>query len=144
LPTMREQIQRQMASQHLASAVLGVLGVVSLLLTVVGTSVLADALATARTSEIGVCLALGATPLRIVALLLMAAARPLGVGLGIGAGLVWAGAGTLRALLFQIQPTDPWTLGQVISVLATVVVVASLGPSLRVARSDVASVLRQL
>lgn len=143
LPTLRDEIRRQMAPQHLASAVLGVLGVLSLLLTVVATYVLAESLAHARTREIGVRVALGATRWRVVVLLLASTARPLATGVAIGAGVVWAGAGTLGALLFQIQATDASTLALVIALLTAVVVVASLGPALRAARSDVAGVLRE-
>jgi putative ABC transport system permease protein len=143
-PTMREEIERQMAPQRLGSAVLGILGGVALLLTGVGTYVLADSLATARTNEIGVRLALGATQQQIVALLLAGVMRPLGVGLAVGTALVWVGGGTLRALLFQVQPTDPWSLGQAVVLLATVAVIASLGPAIRAARCDVAGLMRQL
>lgn len=122
---------------------LGVLGGVALLLTLVGTYVLADSLATARMSEIGVRLALGATPQHIVTLLLVAVMRPLVVGLATGAAVIWAGGSTLRALLFQVQPTDPRSLGQVIVLLTSVAVVASLGPALRAARREASGLLRE-
>ena len=143
LPTMRDEVEYQMASQRLGSAVLGVLGIVALLLTIVSTYVLAAAIAAARTSEVGVRVALGATRSRVMALLLRDASRPIAVGLAIGAALVWAGGGLLRALLFQVEPTDPWSLVEVVALLSAVAVAASLGPALQAARADVAATLRQ-
>lgn len=140
LPTMRDD---EMASQRLGSAVLGVLGVVALLLTIVSTYVLAAAVAAARTGEIGVRIALGATRGRVIALLLRDASRPLAAGLAIGAALVLAGGGVLRALLFEVEPGDPWALAQVVGLLVAVAAAASLGPALQAARADVAATLRQ-
>lgn len=42
----------------------------------------------------------------------------------------------LRALLFQVEPTDPWPLIEVVALLIVVWAAASLGPALAAARTD--------
>ena len=143
LPTLREDVERQMESQRLGSAILGMLGIVAVLLTMVSTYVLAAAAAVARTGEVGIRLALGASRRQVIALLLRDASRPIVIGLAIGAALVWSGAGALRALLFQVEPTDPWTLIEVVALLIVVAAAASLAPALSAARTDVAGTLRR-
>jgi hypothetical protein len=64
-------------------------------------------------------------------------------GLIVGTGIVWAGGGLVRALLFQVAPTDPWTIAGVVAMLSIVGAIASLGPAIRAARCDVAGILRQ-
>lgn len=59
--TMRDLIARQMAPQQFGAAVLGALATVALLLTLLGTYVIAEAMAKARERELGVRAALGAT-----------------------------------------------------------------------------------
>jgi predicted permease len=143
LPTLREDIEHQMEPQRMGSALLGVLGTVAVLLTIVSTYVLATAGAVARTSEVGIRLALGAPRRHVVGVLLRGALRPLVVGLAIGLTLVWSGAGALRALLFQVEPTDLWTLIEVVALLTVITVAASLAPAVSASRIDVACALRR-
>jgi putative ABC transport system permease protein len=142
-PTLRETLERQMGPQRLGSAVLGVLGAIALLLTVLGTYVLADSMATLRMREMGIRAALGATSHHLGALILTETARLVGTGLAVGLALAWLGASTLRAFLFQVEPLDPPTLAGVAAVILGAALVVALRPTLKVARLNVARVLRQ-
>jgi ABC-type antimicrobial peptide transport system permease subunit len=95
-----------------------------------------------RTSELGLRLALGATP-RIVALSVLRQAM-LPVALGLAVGLVAAiGAGrAVRAMLFDVHPLDPITLVSVAVGLMTMGVLASYIPARRAMRVDTRNVLR--
>lgn len=140
--TLRERIERQMGPQRLASAVLGALGGIALLLTILGTYVLADSMTTLRMHEMGIRAALGATGRQLGTLILTQTARLVGFGLAVGLALAWLGAGTVRAFLFQVQPLDPPTLAGVAALIFTVSLTVALRPALRASRLDVARVLK--
>jgi hypothetical protein len=143
LRTLEETIDRQMSSQRFGALVLGALGVIAVLLTILGTYVLAESMAVLRMREMGIRAALGATGGQLAAIVLAETARLVGLGLVVGLGLAWAGANTIRAFLFQVQPLDPVTLGAVALSIVTVAMVVSLGPAHRAARVDLGSVLKQ-
>jgi len=70
------------------------------------------------------------------------AAVLVGIGIAVGLLIAWIGAGTMRALLFRVQPLDPLTLAPTAALILTFAVAVSLPPALRAARVDLASVLR--
>ncbi len=96
-----------------------------------------------RTREIGVRIALGATSPQVVALLARQGLAPMAVGLlaGLAAGL--AVARLMRGILFQVSATDPLTLAGTVATLAAVGLLATFGPSLRAARLDPVTALRE-
>ncbi len=64
-------------------------------------------------------------------------------GLAIGIGLsLWLGR-FIEALLFNLQPRDPWTIAGAVAILAIVATLAALVPARRAARLDPAEVLRE-
>jgi len=117
------------AATGLALALIGLYGVVSFL---VGQ----------RTQEIGVRLALGATPRSIVRLVLGQAARWTSLGLALGAGGSLFVTRFIRALLFEIPASDYLSLTlSVVSLFAVAMLAASL-PSRRAAMADPLLALR--
>ncbi|MGH7553855.1 MAG: FtsX-like permease family protein [Longimicrobiales bacterium] len=95
-----------------------------------------------RTREIGVRMALGASPQRVRR---MVVRRGLAlVVFGIGLGLVAATTLTrfLQDLLFEIDPHDPMTFGVVVLVLIGVSTVASYVPARRASAVDPMTTLR--
>ena len=95
-----------------------------------------------RTQEVGVRLALGATPRDIFQLVV-----------GRGAALAMAGAASgcvvalgtthlLRSLLYEVSATDPLTFGVAIVLFVGVALVASAGPARRATRTDPVETLR--
>ncbi len=60
-----------------------------------------------RTSEIGVRMALGASPKAIMNMMLSGTARLVALGALIGTPIALAGARMLRSLLFEVSPYDP-------------------------------------
>jgi ABC-type antimicrobial peptide transport system permease subunit len=87
-----------------------------------------------RTREIGVRMALGASPLEILRWVLARAAAL--AGLGAAAGLVGALglAQLLRDSLYGVAPSDPFVLGLLLLFLPAVVLAAALPPAWRAAR----------
>ena len=125
-------------------AVLGVLGIVALFLAALSTYVLADALATFRTRELGIRAALGATGSGLARLLLAETLRPVCLGVALGLALAASGAHLLQAFVFQVAAADVLMLAAVAGSLLAVVAASSLRPVRRAVRLDVARTLREL
>jgi predicted permease len=141
--TMREQLGQQMGPQRFGASVLGALGVIAVLLTALGTYVLAETMATVRLREIGIRAALGASRRQLAGLMLADTVKLVGVGLVVGLGLAWLGASTIRAFLFKVQPLDPETLSGVALLILALALAVSFKPAVRTAGVDVARVLRE-
>jgi ABC-type antimicrobial peptide transport system permease subunit len=123
------------------SFVLGLAGLAWLLSAVGVFGVVAYAVSTRR-SEMGIRLALGATPDRLEAdqLRSMSGVVLLGVGAGLGLGLLAARAA--RALLYGVGPADPLSLAVAATAVLTAGLVASYLPARRLARLDPTEVIR--
>ena len=92
--------------------------------------------------ELGIRLALGATPTGMAGLIVRRAVAVAGWGIGIGVAASWVVTRFMRGLLFHIQPTDPVTLLAIPVLLTLVAVVAAWTPARRAARIDPLESLR--
>lgn len=140
--TIDDRLIRELAPHQFGMVVLGTLGSIALVLTLLATYVLGESMAVARMREMGIRAALGASRVRLMGVVVREAAVLVGIGIGGGLFIAWAGAGTLRALLFRIQPLDPFTLAPTAMLILVLALIVSLRPALRAARVDLASVLR--
>jgi predicted permease len=97
---------------------------------------------TRRTREIGVRMAIGARPGRVLSMVLRQGFVLTGVGLAIGGALAAGAAVTLSGLLYGISPADPlaWSLAIVVLLLAAAL--ANLVPARRAMRVDPMTALR--
>jgi predicted permease len=95
-----------------------------------------------RTREIGLRVALGATPVRVRAMILRQVALMVIVGSPIGLAIA-AGIGRLaESMLFQLKGTDPAVLAAAAATLALVALVAAFVPAWRASRIDPVRALR--
>jgi putative ABC transport system permease protein len=140
--TIEDQLRRQMSAQSLGGFVLGALGGIAILLTLLGAYVLAESTSTVRRREFSIRRALGATRTRLGSLALAETVRLVGIGLVAGLALAWAGAGAIRTFLFRVEPLDPLVLLSVSTGILVVTLLVSLKPALDAARVDVAHLLR--
>lgn len=121
---------------------LGLLGALGMTLALVGIFGVTAYAVTRRTVEIGIRLACGATPARIVRAVMRDAALPIVAGAIAGIGLAALVTRVLAAYLFETTPTDPVTLALVVATLVATGSMAALLPALRAAKIDPASSLR--
>ena len=140
--TLEERMADQMGPQRLGATVLGALGAIAVLLTLLGTYVLAESMASARMKEMGIRAALGATRRQLGAMVLTDTTRLTVAGIAAGLALAWLGTTTIRSFLFQVEPFDPLTIGSVAISILVLALAVSLRAALRVARVDLAHVLR--
>ncbi len=113
----------------LAMAIVGLYGIVSFL-------------ATQRTQEIGVRMALGARRSDILGLIALDGVRLVAVGGGLGLLLALALTGWLKSLLYEIGPRDPVSLVAVALFLAFVALAATLVPARAAMNIDPVAALR--
>lgn len=95
-----------------------------------------------QTRELGVRIALGATPKRLRRMVLGQALRVTAIGAAVGLAAAFAGARVLTSLLFEVRPSDPISLLGASALLITVALLAALIPAQRAMRIDPAQVMR--
>jgi putative ABC transport system permease protein len=141
--TLDEVLGRSVARPRLLASLLGAFGIIGLTLGALGIfGVLAFAVSQRR-REIGVRVALGASPAAVLRLivtqgmLLAAGGIVLGV---IGAALLTR---SMASVLFGIEPTDPGTFAQVVAVLLAAAALASWLPARRALGIHPVAALRQ-
>jgi putative ABC transport system permease protein len=142
LETMGDLVNDAVARPRFQMILIGVFAALALALAMVGVyGVLASSVA-ARTREIGVRLALGAGPRRVLGLVVREGMVLAGIGIVIGT-LAALGVVRFAASLFQGVPaTDPFTYGVVAAVVAAVAVTACVIPARRAASVDPMTSLR--
>jgi predicted permease len=140
--TIQQIIERSLGNASLsASLVLG-FAVVSLILASVGLYGVLSYLATQRTGEIGVRMALGAQREEILRLMLSDGLRPALYGLTLGlAASIWA-VRLIQSMLYGTQPLDPAIFASVAASMLVVAALACLVPAWRASRIDPMQALR--
>ena len=95
-----------------------------------------------RTQEIGIRMALGATPGILRASVLGDTGRLVMLGVAIGLPSSWLAGRAIRGLLFDVGASDPATFSAVLVLLALVALLAGYLPARRATRVDPAIALR--
>jgi ABC-type antimicrobial peptide transport system permease subunit len=132
-----------LAQDRLVAMLSAFFGALALLLAGLGLyGVTAYAVARRRT-EIGIRMALGASPSGVVRLVIARVAWLVGTGVMIGGGLsLWASS-LIASLLYGLRPRDPATLVGAAITLIAVAAIAGWLPAYRASQTDPAEVLRE-
>jgi putative ABC transport system permease protein len=120
-----------------------VLGAVAAALAIVGLYGVVSCMASDRSREIGIRLALGATARNVARVVLVDGALLAVAGTALGAVAAFAVARLLAGLLFGVAPTDPISFLAAGACLAAVTVIATSAPAVRAMRTDPISALRE-
>ena len=140
--TLERSIESGLATSRSAAAIAGFFGVLALLISSVGLYAVVASSVSERTREIGVRMALGATPGGVMRFVMRGGAR-LGV-IGVVLGLVGAGvvARLMASLLYGLSPADPITFAVVPLTLVILVLIATWIPARRAVTLDPVVALR--
>ncbi len=140
--TMADVMSASVGRPRLYTAMTTVFGSVALLLAVVGIFGVVSYVATQRTREIGVRMALGAQRREILTLVVGQGMRPIAVGICLGVVTAIGVTRFMAKLLFQVTPLDPFTFAVVTAFLGAVALFACWIPARRATLVDPVTSLR--
>jgi predicted permease len=132
----------RLARTRFLAAVLAALSSAAVALSGIGVYGLLAAAVRERRHEIGIRMALGATPAEVRTLVVHQAILVVGLGFATGMALALIGTRLLRTALYGVSPADPATLAAVLLTLLVVAVVAAYAPAVRATRVDPLVALR--
>lgn len=140
--TLDEQIDRSLNTERMLSALSSSFGALALLLSLVGLYGVMSFVVNQRTREIGIRLALGATRLSTIWLVLSDALVMISAGTAIALPCVWALGRLLESQLYDVKPTDPVTILAATLVLCSTALCAALIPAHRASAVNPTDALR--
>jgi len=140
--TLESRLAESVWRQRLTAAALGALGFAALAVALIGSLAITRYLVGRRTHEMGVRLALGASPGAIVTLILAESGRLVAAGVVLGLAGAVAMAQLLSTMLYGVSATDAVTFAGTASGLAAAALAACYLPARRAARVDPLITLR--
>jgi putative ABC transport system permease protein len=141
--TFDQMLVATMTQERLVAMMSGFFGALALLLAGLGLYGVVAQAVSARRTEIGLRMALGAQPTGIVRLVFRRVGVLIVAGLALGMAASWWAARFVAPLLFQVEARDPITFSGTAAVLVAIGVLAAWVPARRAARLDPATVLRE-
>ena len=141
--TVVHQLGEQTSERRFDTFLVGSFAAAALFLSAIGVYMLLHHVVAQRTGEIGVRMALGATPGTVVAMLLRQGLTLALVGVGIGSLSAWWVCRLLSKLLYGLAPTDPGAFAMSALILIAVACAACWMPSRAAARIDPILALRK-
>jgi putative ABC transport system permease protein len=141
--TFDQMIDATVTQERLIAMMSGFFGALALLLAGLGLYGVVAQAVSARRTEIGLRMALGAQPTGIVRLVFCHIGLLIVAGLALGLAGSWWAARFIAPLLFQVESRDPTTFAGTAAALVAVGLLAAWVPARRAARLDPATVLRE-
>jgi putative ABC transport system permease protein len=143
ISTLRDAAGTELNMRRVGTRMIGAIGILGVLLTAVGLYGVVSYFVASRTAELGIRMALGATPRQLHLEVLRHAARLVGGGIAIGLAASLLVTPALRTFLAGLSPADPIAFVAAAAVLMLVACAASYLPARRVARVDPLLALRE-
>lgn len=141
--TMREQVDRSTSNQRIAVTLLGVFGTLALLLAAVGLYGVMSYAVSQSKRELGLRMALGASPSSLLRLVMSKSLLLTSGGVILGAVAALGLTRLLGGLLYKVSPRAPRTFALALAVMTIATVAATLLPAWRAARIDPVRALRE-
>lgn len=130
------QIEGSLFEARLMRLLSTIFGSLALALAAIGLYGLMSYNVALRTREMGVRLALGARPARLLGMILRDAIRMVAIGVAIGLPMAWALSRLVARMTFGLQPTDTASVAAAIAILVAAAIAAALLPARRAANVD--------
>ena len=134
--TMEQRVAESLARRRFSMLLLTLFASLALALAAIGTYGVMAYLVNQGTREIGIRIALGATPGRILSLVVSKGMTMALFGLALGLAGAFAFTRLMSKLLFGVQATDPATFAIISVMLIFIALLASYIPAQRAARVD--------
>jgi len=142
LRTMQTVVDRAASPRQFVVILLGGFAAFALILASLGIYAVISYSVSQRQNEIGIRMALGASPATVRQLILGETVRLAGIGAAIGFVGALVATRLARSLLYGVTATDPVTFGGMIAVLGCVALLAGYLPALRAGRIEPVTLLR--
>jgi len=143
LETIAGALDRRLTTEHLLARLATFFGIVAAFMAAIGLSGVISYSIARRTSEIGIRMALGASRLGVLRMVLSEALLMAGLGLAIGLPCALASGRFVGASLFGLKPWDPASIAAATAVILLVALLGAYIPARRASRIDPAISLRQ-
>jgi putative ABC transport system permease protein len=140
---MQRLISDRIAPKRLSAQLIGIFAGLALVLAAIGIYGVLSFSVAQRTHEIGVRVAVGAEPGRVLRMVVRQAAGLAVVGIGVGIAASVGLTRVLENLLFGVSATEPWVYAASAAALIAVALVAAAAPAWRAARVDPLVALRE-
>jgi putative ABC transport system permease protein len=140
--TLEQARAESTTSPRVTASLLGIFGGLALVIAAAGIGGIMALAVSQRVREIGIRIALGAQPSKILGMILGQGLLLTALGVGIGLVGALAVTGLVKSLLFEVTPTDPATFLGVALVLVAAAILASYLPARRAAAVDPIEALR--
>ena len=141
--SLTAQVNASLTQERLLATLSVFFGGLALLLAGLGLYGLTSYSVNSRRTEIGIRLALGADPSRVVWLVVRRVAWLVGLGVFAGAAIALWVSRFVSALLYNLEPWDPPTFASAAVILALAAALAAWRPARRASRTDPTIVLRE-
>jgi predicted permease len=141
--SMKDLLARTLATQQIEVALLGAMAALALILSAVGIFALVANMVAQRTREIGIRMALGSTVGQAMMEIGFSGAGASLVGVVLGLALSAGALRVMRSVLYGVGLYDTPTLAAVVLTLTVVTVLATALPTLKIAKIDPATTLRE-
>jgi len=139
---MTDVVDASMATPRLTGSLLSIFAGLALVLAAIGVAGVLAYLVSRRRREIGIRMALGASRVNVLGLILRRGLAYAGAGILAGVAAALFLTRLMEGLLFGVAPRDPLTFLMVSVILLVIAAAASLIPALRASRVDPLEALR--
>jgi putative ABC transport system permease protein len=143
ITTLDSLVHRSVDGQRFRTWLLGSFAGLALLLAALGIYGVLAYFVSERVRELGIRLALGASPPQLWSMVVRQGMRPVLLGSIAGLAAAYGAAELMKSLLFGVAPLDPATYMATVAALALVGAIACAVPALRAVRVDPLVALRQ-
>jgi len=140
--TLQEQVDRSTSPQLVAVTLVGVLGGLALLLAAIGMYGVMAYAVSQSTRELGLRMALGATPSHLLRLVMSRGLTLTAAGIVGGTAVALASTRLLGYLLYNVTPRDPLSFGSAFLIITIASLAACFLPAWRATRTDPLRALR--
>jgi predicted permease len=134
---------RFLLGPRLLAQMVTAVGIIGLLLAVIGLYGVVAYSVSRRTREIGIRMAIGARPVKVLRMILSEGLAFTAVGVSVGVAIAVAAGGYMQSFAVGASPRDPLTIAGVCAILAMVMIAACWAPAWRASRLDPTRALRQ-
>jgi ABC-type antimicrobial peptide transport system permease subunit len=141
---MRESTQLASSFAVIQSTLAGMFALIGLVLAITGIYGVVSYRTQMRTHEIGVRMALGASRVDVLRLVLLQGVWLTGIGLALGMAFALGLTRVIARLLFGIGANDPVTVASVVMLLGTMSLIACYFPARRAMRRNPVTAIREL